>query len=499
MPIDASIPLSGIAPKITSPAQLMSLRDLAAQTRMRESELDYLPKKRRMAEQQFDLEADATRAKIASQRYATEWERQQKDDEFRKGVRNKGLNTILVGKGSGYADNVIENNMRTAMLADLEEAKRTGKLSLLGVDDAEYERRKAAIMNATVDQIMASQLTQEQALEQSQYPAAGGQQGAPQAQGMPMSQIGAPADPDVLSDAGASALINDDFNPYPEPQEGALPSEQAAVNDYLKILRPGMEAAPTEGAVSMQDVSRGKIEPQAPWERLRTEADDVEDLGGKVNYERAKDMRAEADRLEDNDRDERKLNATIADRKEKEDARIQAAQFKQNDQENKLSDDFMKASKIFIDTKDAYTRIAVSAQDSSAAGDLSMIFNYMKMLDPGSTVREGEFATAQNSAGVGDRVRAWYNRVMTGERLSETQRLDFLDRAERLYQGMLKNHESIEKQFRERAKRSNVNPDNVIIDLRPQNLPPIWTPAKAERLRKLEEMERKEKQNGTDS
>lgn len=364
MPIDASIPLSGIAPKITSPAQLMSLRDLAAQTRMRESELDYLPKKRRMAEQQFDLEADATRAKIASQRYATEWERQQKDDEFRKGVRNKGLNTILVGKGSGYADNVIENNMRTAMLADLEEAKRTGKLSLLGVDDAEYERRKAAIMNATVDQIMASQLTQEQALEQSQYPAAGGQQPQPpQAPGMPMSQIGQPP---AMPPAAAGEMID---IPNAEPQSQMTPVPEGATDREWWLARnadltrmglqnmrwdpeavrqtrelekgqsvgnrdfpggdtAGLEtiqapSAPTEGAVSLQDVSRGAIEPQAPWDALDAEADADEAKadakqreGGISNYKEAERLRAAADKkraraeqLRDNDRDERRLAA----------------------------------------------------------------------------------------------------------------------------------------------------------------------------------------------
>jgi len=34
----------------------------------------------------------------------------------------------------------------------------------------------------------------------------------------------------------------------------------------------------------------------------------------------------------------------------------------------------------------------------------------MKILDPGSVVREGEFATAQNSAGIPERIRAKYNR-----------------------------------------------------------------------------------------
>ena len=49
----------------------------------------------------------------------------------------------------------------------------------------------------------------------------------------------------------------------------------------------------------------------------------------------------------------------------------------------------------------------------TAAGDLSLIFKYMKMLDPGSTVREGEFANAENAKGIEDSLRALYNKIKT--------------------------------------------------------------------------------------
>ena len=82
----------------------------------------------------------------------------------------------------------------------------------------------------------------------------------------------------------------------------------------------------------------------------------------------------------------------------------------------------------------AFGRIIASAQDPSPAGDLAMIFNYMKILDPGSTVREGEFANAQNSGGIDDKTVALYNQVIKGTRLSQTQRDDFLGRAAMLYE-----------------------------------------------------------------
>ena len=79
----------------------------------------------------------------------------------------------------------------------------------------------------------------------------------------------------------------------------------------------------------------------------------------------------------------------------------------------------------------AYKKITNAPE--SAAGDMAMIFNYMKLLDPGSTVREGEFATAQQAAGVPERVMNLYNRALTGERLSPDQRKDFKRSGESAY------------------------------------------------------------------
>ena len=94
-----------------------------------------------------------------------------------------------------------------------------------------------------------------------------------------------------------------------------------------------------------------------------------------------------------------------------------------------LFSEFNRRVKPFIDQRDAFNRVRASVQDPSAAGDLALIFNFMKVLDPGSTVREGEFANAQNSAGIPDRVRSQYNRVVNGRRLSKSQRQDFLRRS----------------------------------------------------------------------
>jgi len=112
----------------------------------------------------------------------------------------------------------------------------------------------------------------------------------------------------------------------------------------------------------------------------------------------------------------------------------------------KLRAEISKASTEFNKINSAFGRIEASSEDPSAAGDLALIFNFMKMLDPGSVVRESEFATAANSVGVPDRVRNQYNRVLTGERLAEKQRADFLNQAGKIFTRSQKdNKEAVDK------------------------------------------------------
>lgn len=124
--------------------------------------------------------------------------------------------------------------------------------------------------------------------------------------------------------------------------------------------------------------------------------------------------------------------------------------------------EFSKLSGDFIALRDAFGKIQ-GARDT-AAGDLSLIFNYMKMLDPGSVVREGEFATAQNTAGVPERVRNTYNRLMTGERLSPNQRQNFKQQAGDVFVSQQRQQNLLEDQFRGLAGRSGLRPDNVVVD-----------------------------------
>ena len=137
----------------------------------------------------------------------------------------------------------------------------------------------------------------------------------------------------------------------------------------------------------------------------------------------------------------------------------------QQDTAFKLIDDYEKASGTFFQVRDAYNRVATSAKNPSAAGDVALIFNYMKMLDPGSVVREGEFATAQNSGSIPDILRAKYNKVLNGQRLSDNIRADFSDRSKSLFDSANKQQESLNKEYTARSVRFGVPGDVVVRDI----------------------------------
>ena len=99
---------------------------------------------------------------------------------------------------------------------------------------------------------------------------------------------------------------------------------------------------------------------------------------------------------------------------------------------NTIRNRYDKKSGAFEKVRDAYSRIQASSEKPDAAGDLALVFNFMKMLDPGSTVMEGEFKTAAGAASVPERFMGAYNKVSKGQVLGDLQRKEFVNRAKKL-------------------------------------------------------------------
>lgn len=142
----------------------------------------------------------------------------------------------------------------------------------------------------------------------------------------------------------------------------------------------------------------------------------------------------------------RKLPATQAEAKAAEKEALQGTDI--NDYATvltRLNSD--KDVQDFQTVRSYYASIQESAREPSAAGDLAVIFAFMKIVDPGSTVREGEQATAANARGVEESVRALYNRVVSGEKLSAAQRADFVKQAGGLYRARLPQYKRVIEQY----------------------------------------------------
>lgn len=156
----------------------------------------------------------------------------------------------------------------------------------------------------------------------------------------------------------------------------------------------------------------------------------------------------------------------------------------------------LPVTKDFQQSTQAISRIYSSAEKPSAAGDLAMIFNYMKMLDPGSVVRESEFQTAsdavawlnkseENGVMVPSIVRQGIQKMQTGEKLLPEQRLDFLSTATRIYEGVESDYQRVVDQYAGFIKPyvGEQDPYSQLVDFRFKNdlyqppagmMPGIW-------------------------
>jgi hypothetical protein len=123
---------------------------------------------------------------------------------------------------------------------------------------------------------------------------------------------------------------------------------------------------------------------------------------------------------------------------------------------------FVTESGDYLSMGGSLKKILAGAKEGTGAGDLSVVFSYMKTLDPTSTVREGEFANAENSAGIPAKVTNIYNKLLNGERLTNKQRRDFVSMAKELFKAAEPAQAERVRQYTNLAKQYGVSPDMII-------------------------------------
>jgi len=118
--------------------------------------------------------------------------------------------------------------------------------------------------------------------------------------------------------------------------------------------------------------------------------------------------------------------------------------------------------KAHQDVQSAYKQIAAGLNLKSPAGDLAAATKLMKMLDPGSVVRESELAMAMQASGKLDRLMNYGNMVVTGQKLTPTQRLDFQKLADELNNESAKQYNAKREEYKTFADSYKLNSDVLL-------------------------------------
>jgi hypothetical protein len=130
--------------------------------------------------------------------------------------------------------------------------------------------------------------------------------------------------------------------------------------------------------------------------------------------------------------------------------------------ERELRREYQGATQEYRTVRQAFQKVEASLAQGTGIGDVGGIFGVMKIFDPGSTVREGEAATVQNSGGVPENIRGLYNRVVTGERLTPQQRAEIVAVGRAQFGTYEQSYQSRVADFTRMAEGYGIDPRNVV-------------------------------------
>ena len=125
----------------------------------------------------------------------------------------------------------------------------------------------------------------------------------------------------------------------------------------------------------------------------------------------------------------------------------------------KLQDAYRAATKPSYARAQAYEAMTEASKNPSAKGDLTMVYSFVKALDPESVVREGEISLLNANRSVPDSIKGYAQRLATGQSLLPKEREDLLNQARTLTQTDYKRSRNDIKAYRENATRLGLDPE----------------------------------------
>ena len=134
------------------------------------------------------------------------------------------------------------------------------------------------------------------------------------------------------------------------------------------------------------------------------------------------------------------------------------------DNELKLRGDFKQEPvyKAHQEMQSAYSQIQQSLKQATPAGDLAGATKIMKLLDPGSVVRESELGMAMAATGLLDRVQNYAQNIISGNKLTPKQRVEFQQLADALYGESVKAYNNKRSEYTKLGGEYGLNAERAI-------------------------------------
>ena len=131
--------------------------------------------------------------------------------------------------------------------------------------------------------------------------------------------------------------------------------------------------------------------------------------------------------------------------------------------EGDLRDDYRKDSTTFVEIARQAKIIESSLNDDSAAATLASATAFMKMLDPGSVVRESELAMAMKTNGALDRMSNYINVIQSGQVLTAQQKADFAKLIKAYSQASNEAQRNLNKKYGQISSEYGLDPKRVVV------------------------------------
>ena len=131
--------------------------------------------------------------------------------------------------------------------------------------------------------------------------------------------------------------------------------------------------------------------------------------------------------------------------------------------EEKIRKEYQGRTKVYGEVQTIFSNLQASAQAKTGPGDIALITGFMKMLDPGSVVRETEFATARDTAGLFESLKNDAQKLESGQLfgLNSTQRQQYVNLAQQYLNAAKKKADQDKKDLRVVVDNYKLNPENV--------------------------------------